>query len=96
MPVDARLGLLEYKNDHDSHISIKNHDVCVTQCKDKPCTILCPAEVYTWNPSAEGQGKLKVQHENCIECGGCRMICPYLNIDCHWPRGGFGVAYKYG
>ncbi|MBI4064028.1 MAG: 4Fe-4S dicluster domain-containing protein [Elusimicrobia bacterium] len=91
--VDARLGLLTYKNDHESHISIKNQDVCANQCKDKPCVALCPAAVYTWD---DVKKNTKVQYENCIECGGCRMICPYLNIDCHWPRGGFGVAYKYG
>lgn len=93
MPVDARLGLLTYKNDHESHITIKDDKVCQQKCQDKPCAILCPAEVYTWNKETQ---KLKVQYENCIECGGCRMICPFSNIDCHWPRGGFGVAYKYG
>jgi ferredoxin-like protein FixX len=24
------------------------------------------------------------------------MVCPFDNIKCHWPRGGFGVQYKYG
>ena len=90
--VDSRLGLLTYKNDHESHIKIKSKDVCV-KCPDKPCVALCPAAVYTWQDSMK---EIKVQHENCIECGGCRMICPYLNIDCVWPRGGMGVAYKYG
>ncbi|MBI4370325.1 MAG: 4Fe-4S dicluster domain-containing protein [Elusimicrobia bacterium] len=93
MSVDDRLGLLTYKNDHESHIKINNHDVCVNTCKDKPCTVLCPAAVYVWNGQAK---QIKVQHENCIECGGCRMICPYHNIACDWPRGGFGVSYKYG
>lgn len=93
MSVDARLGLLKYKNDHTSHISIKDDSICLNTCKDKPCVVLCPAEVYAFS---EEKKKIIVQYENCIECGGCRMICPYLNIDCHWPRGGFGVSYQYG
>jgi ferredoxin-like protein FixX len=24
------------------------------------------------------------------------MVCPFQNIKCHWPRGGFGVQYKFG
>ncbi|MEK6543409.1 MAG: 4Fe-4S dicluster domain-containing protein [Elusimicrobiota bacterium] len=93
MAIDERLGLLTYKNDHETHIKLRKEEVCSKDCKDKACTFLCPAEVYLWNPAAS---QLKVQYENCIECGGCRMICPWDNIDCDWPRGGYGVAYKYG
>ncbi|MFC1522147.1 ferredoxin family protein [Elusimicrobiota bacterium] len=91
--IDERLGLLTFKNDHQSHIKIKEIETCKAQCKDKPCIVVCPAAVYVWN---DEQQKMLIQYENCIECGGCRMICPYLNIDCNWPRGGMGVAYKYG
>jgi ferredoxin like protein len=96
--VDEKLGLLTYKADHSfAHIKIKNADVasspCVTQCKDKPCTTVCPAKVYNWE---ESQKKILVAYENCIECGACRMLCPYDNIACEWPRGGFGVQYKLG
>jgi len=96
--VDEKLGLLTYKADHSfAHIKIKNADTsnspCVTQCKDKPCTTVCPAKVYNWE---ESQKKILVAYENCIECGACRMLCPYDNIACEWPRGGFGVQYKMG
>ena len=57
------------------------------------CTTVCPAKVYEWEGAHK---KIIVNYENCIECGACRMLCPFLNIDCDWPRGGFGVAYKYG
>ena len=53
----------------------------------------CPATVYDWNAP---QKKIIVSYENCIECGACRMLCPFDNIKCHWPRGGFGVQYKFG
>jgi len=92
--IDEKLGTLTYKADHNNaHIDIRNDAVCQTQCKDKTCTVVCPARVYVWEPSLN---KLVVSYENCIECGACQMLCPFDNIDCEMPRGGFGVQYKYG
>lgn len=34
--------------------------------------------------------------ERCVECGACRIVCPYGNIDWHYPRGGFGIVYRFG
>ena len=91
--VDEKLGTLTYKADHHTHITIKSADVCAKKCDGKPCTTVCPAQVYRWETD---QKKIIVSFENCIECGACRMLCPFDNIQCHWPRGGFGVQYKYG
>lgn len=92
MTLEDKLGLLTYKNDHQTHIKILDDKVCLG-CKDKPCTTGCPAAVYVWD---DAQKKLIVSYENCIECGAARMLCPYNNIEWHPPRGGFGVSYKYG
>jgi len=96
--VDEKLGMLTYKADHEhAHIKIRNADPktspCANECKDKPCTTVCPAKVYVWEAP---QSKIIVNYENCIECGACRMLCPFDNIACEWPRGGFGVQYKMG
>lgn len=91
--VDAKLGTLNYKADHAAHIRIKEDQTCLLKCPDKPCVNVCPAAVYRWE---EEQKKIIVSFENCIECGACRMVCPFSNIDCYWPRGGFGVQYRYG
>lgn len=92
--VDEKLGMLTYKADHEhSHIKIKSPNPCASECKDKPCTTVCPAKVYVWEGA---QNKIIVNYENCIECGACRMLCPFDNIACEWPRGGFGVQYKMG
>ncbi len=91
--IEEKLGTLTYKTDNQSHITVDDPDVCLKKCPDKPCTTACPAQVYNWDPA---QKKIIVSYENCIECGACRMICPFDNISCHWPRGGFGVQYKYG
>lgn len=94
--VEEKLGTVEYKNDSQSHIKLRDNSdksPCVTKCKDKPCLTVCPAKVYDWE---EGQKKIIVNYENCIECGACRMLCPFDNISCEWPRGGYGVKYKMG
>ncbi len=92
MKLEDKLFLLKFNWDDQSHINIVSQDVCA-RCPDKPCTIVCPAGVYHWD---EENQKTVVSYENCIECGACRMICPYENIACVMPRGGFGVSYKYG
>lgn len=95
--IEEKLGKLTFKADHEkAHIKLRDDSAkspCVKKCKDRPCTVICPAKVYAWE---EAQKKIIVSYENCIECGACRMICPFDNIDCHWPRGGFGVQYKFG
>jgi len=94
--VEAKLGLLDFKKHAKTHISIKNNSEsspCVSQCTDKPCVKVCPAKVYEWEPE---QKKILVAYENCIECGACRMLCPFDNIICDWPAGGHGIKYKFG
>jgi ferredoxin like protein len=88
--LEDKLFLNRFKRDDQSHIDIVSDDVC-RRCPDKPCTIVCPAEVYHW-----AGDRITVSYENCIECGACRLICPYNNIACTMPRGGYGVQYKYG
>src|SRR5690242_9671857 len=92
MSVEDKLGLLKYKNDHQTHIKVLDTQTCV-QCPNKPCVTGCPAAVYAWE---ESQKKIVVGYENCIECGAARMLCPYANIEWHPPRGGFGVSYRFG
>jgi ferredoxin like protein len=92
MTLEDKLGLLTYKNDHQTHIKILEPQPCLG-CVNKPCVTACPAGVYAWD---ENQKKIIVSYENCIECGAARMLCPYSNIEWVPPRGGYGVAYKYG
>ena len=75
------------------HIEILDQTVCATKCEGKYCTHFCPAGVYEWN---EEQQKTLVSFGNCIECGACSIGCPFDNIACHSPRGGYGVQFKHG
>ncbi|WP_338176953.1 4Fe-4S dicluster domain-containing protein [Candidatus Dormiibacter inghamiae] len=75
------------------HIEIANQDVCRDRCSGKYCNYFCPAGVYEWD--AEKQQTI-VSFGNCIECGACAIGCPYDNILCQTPRGGYGVQFQLG
>lgn len=61
------------------------------ECKDKPCVKACPAGLYEYIDN-----KLVFNYEGCLECGTCRLICPFDMIKWDTPPGGFGVSYKFG
>lgn len=88
-----KLSTVHYKEDSGrSHIEIADQATCL-MCEGKYCNFFCPAGVYRWDASQE---KLLVSFGNCIECGACAIGCPYDNILCQSPRGGYGVQNKFG
>ncbi len=90
--VDDLLMTLKYFVDEEqAHLWIKDQAVCA-RCQYKPCLYFCPVGVYT----LAADGKIQVGYQACVECGSCRVGCPYSNIGWKLPRGGFGVAYKFG
>ncbi|GIK36525.1 MAG: hypothetical protein BroJett011_03580 [Chloroflexota bacterium] len=90
--VDDMVAALKYYVDEDfAHLWIKDHQVC-SQCQGRPCLYFCPVGVY----QLDRQGKVMVGYQACVECGSCRVGCPFNNIGWALPRGGYGVAYKFG
>ena len=85
-----KLYKVKYKTDDTSHLVIKDQDTC-RRCDEKPCIPRCPAQVYEWEHDEN-----LVAYENCVECGVCKVVCPYDNIEWEYPRGGFGVVWKFG
>lgn len=92
MKIEDKLFLVGFKPDESgSHLAIRSQEVCRVTCAQRPCTTFCPAQVYQW----ENQ-EIAVGYNACLECGACRIGCPFGNIDWRYPRGGFGVQYRYG
>lgn len=92
LSLEQLLGLDKFQVDDDeAHIKV-NNSVC-SRCERKPCTFACPAGVYSLK-----DGEICVDDAGCVECGTCRVVCPYAAeaIDWNFPRGGFGVSYRYG
>ncbi len=90
--IESRLALLRLHPDGESHIAIFSQDTC-RACPEKWCNYFCPAAVYEFDA---GRAENRVAYEQCIECGTCRIGCPYRNIEWRPPRGGFGVQHRYG
>jgi ferredoxin like protein len=73
------------------HITVKPHD--------KPSkallslTTTCPAGCYSVND----KGHVEIAVDGCLECGTCRVVCAATkDIEWNYPRGGFGVLFKFG
>jgi ferredoxin like protein len=74
-----------------SHILVAPHD--------KPSgnllamITLCPAGCYTINET----GQVEIAPDGCFECGTCRVLCePGGELQWNYPRGGYGVLFKFG
>lgn len=71
-----------------SHIIIKDQADC-GKCKIRPCTYICPSQVYVWRDLVQ---KMEVRYTRCMECGACLIACPD-HISVEWPSNGAGVQY---
>ena len=91
MNIDKKLYTLKYSSDTESHLAPNMQD-CVS-CQGKPCTVVCPANVYEWD---EEDAKLLVNFENCLECGACRIACEKKSLGWEYPKGTKGVTFKKG
>ncbi|MFA7429580.1 MAG: ferredoxin family protein [Rhodospirillaceae bacterium] len=91
--VEDKLFQNRYRVDEGKpHIAVKNPALC-RECTDKPCTTACPAACYL----AEEGGGVTTSFDGCLECGTCRIICQDMsNIEWFYPRGGYGILYKFG
>jgi ferredoxin like protein len=92
MNIDDKISSVKFYVDEEyAHLKIKNEGTCL-RCETKPCLFFCPANVYRLSE----EGKIIVAYQACLECGSCRVACPFLNISWDYPRGGMGLAYKFG
>jgi ferredoxin like protein len=90
--IDSKLFQNRYLVDAGRpHITIAPH---VTPSKElRSLTHTCPAGCYRANE----QGQVEVSVDGCLECGTCRIVCePQGDIVWSYPRGGFGVMFKFG
>lgn len=87
--IDERLATLRFICNNDRHLKV-NVELC-KKCKDKNCLYFCPAGVYKFEDDT-----LDVEFENCLECGTCRICCPYNAIKWEYPKNSSGVTYRFG
>ncbi|MDH7578804.1 MAG: 4Fe-4S dicluster domain-containing protein [Bacillota bacterium] len=90
LSIQERLALNKFQVDHaESHI-VLNKDFC-RECSTKVCTFICPAGLYVWTGE-----EIAFDYAGCLECGACRVVCPKKALAWNYPRGSFGVIFRYG
>jgi len=93
LSIEQLLGIDKFAVDDEHAHIVLNREICAS-CADKPCTFACPAGLYTVK---EGESEISFDYAGCLECGTCRAVCPKKGaIDWRYPRGGFGINYRYG
>lgn len=91
--LEEKLYRVRYEVDAD-HPHIRVEEAVCRACGDRVCTFICPARVYT--QSSDDPARIQVRHENCLECGTCRVACGCEGIRWEYPNGGMGVRYRFG
>ncbi|TIL82186.1 MAG: ferredoxin family protein [Mesorhizobium sp.] len=73
------------------HITVKPHER--PSANLLALTHICPAKCYELND----KGQVETTSDGCMECGTCRVLCEGNGeIVWNYPRGGFGVLFKFG
>ncbi|MEU6538376.1 ferredoxin [Streptomyces sp. NPDC047000] len=88
----ALLGRDTFDVDEEEAHIVVDPAICAT-CTGKPCLSVCPAQLYALGPG----GEMTFDHAGCLECGTCRVVCVTGGI-VRWtyPRGTYGITYRYG
>lgn len=73
------------------HIQINQQPVDSQQLQS--LVNICPAGCY----AKSEDGRVEIASDGCMECGTCRIVCQATGeIEWSYPRGGFGVLFKFG
>ncbi|MCE9787403.1 4Fe-4S dicluster domain-containing protein [Shewanella chilikensis] len=89
--VDVKLGVNKfYVDEGHPHIElVENPDIN----EFRKLVNACPAGLY----KIQDDGNLKFDSAGCLECGTCKMLCGETIIKkWEYPRGTFGIEYRYG
>lgn len=90
MNIQDKLFRLRFKVDQNNpHIKL-NRELCQS-CENKDCLLVCPVENYKYE-----DGEVMVSWQGCLECGACRIACKKGGSEWQYPRGGFGVCFRFG
>ncbi|KLU61907.1 ferredoxin-like protein FixX [Peptococcaceae bacterium CEB3] len=90
LSIEERLGKDKFAVDEDKPHIVLDQRICA-QCSKKPCVKACPAGLYV--PQGDG---VKLDYAGCLECGTCRVVCVMKGLKWEYPRGTFGVEFRYG
>jgi electron-transferring-flavoprotein dehydrogenase len=85
-----------HAEDQPVHLTLKNNSVPVSVNLARyagPEARYCPAGVYEFVKTDEGEDKLQINAQNCVHCKTCDIKDPTQNITWVTPEGGGGPNY---
>jgi ferredoxin like protein len=91
MKVEEKIALDAIKNDRESHI-VLDQAKCAT-CEKRWCIAVCPGHLYSLNSDT---GEMVVEYAGCLECGSCKIACLNNAVSWDYPKGDFGIRYRFG
>jgi ferredoxin like protein len=92
MEAEELLGFNKFEIDEEEPHIVLDKEIC-KQCLNKPCLYVCPAVLY----KLDNKGEITFDYAGCLECGTCRVMCNNSGIvKWAYPRGTFGVNFRYG
>ena len=81
MNLNERLYRIRYRiHSGNPHLSL-DEGIC-ENCVEKDCLNICPVDNFIIE-----EGHVILQWEDCVECGACRIACPYGSIRWNYPNG---------
>ncbi|MCL4722190.1 MAG: 4Fe-4S dicluster domain-containing protein [Gammaproteobacteria bacterium] len=90
--ISERLARNTYHLDEDEcHIEV-DQEIARRTGTGKLLVRICPAQVY----GEAADGTITVEYAACLECGTCLAVAAPGALTWHYPRGGFGIAYREG
>lgn len=90
--MEERLYQNRYRVD-DGRPHIKINPKAEDSPELKSLVTICPAGCYRTNEA----GRVEIVADGCMECGSCRIVCQQTGeVEWFWPRGGYGVLFKFG
>lgn len=90
--VDTKLSTDKFYIDEESaHIILKKEGIDMDEFRK--LMLACPAGIY----KLDREGEIHFDYAGCLECGTCRILCGSTILEkWEFPRGTFGVEYRYG
>lgn len=89
--VDVKLGVNKfYVDEENPHIVVKK---VPDLTEFKKLVLACPAGLY----KLMDDGTVRFDYAGCLECGTCKVLCGSTILEkWEYPRGTFGVEFRYG
>ena len=88
--IEEKLARIRFTVDAKPHIKVDGA-ICDT-CSERPCLYACPVQNYRLTE----ESSVEFLWQACLECGACRIVCIKGAVEWNYPRGGYGVSYRYG